>query len=174
MASEALSVKHLYFCRHGESVLNKRRRFAGHIDTPLTDRGREQAAKAGTHADTLKLDLIISSPLSRALDTARIIAAEANYPLDKIITNELFIELSWGPLEGKSFFSTLSPETHPGVESQDALAARAQSALEYLQSLEAENILLVGHGSFSGALRGLIQPDHNHHELPNAEIVQLL
>lgn len=167
-------MNHLYFCRHGQSVLNVERKFAGHIDTPLTDHGYEQARLAGAHADTLQLDLIVSSPLSRALETARIIAVEANYPLDRIVTNDLFIERSWGPLEGKPFDDYDDPAAESGIESAAELEVRAKAALAYLEKLDAHNILVVSHGSFSGALRSVLSPSDNHAELPNAEIVQLI
>src|SRR5581483_5723923 len=77
-----ISMKKLYFIRHGESVSNVERWHAGRIDTPLTERGRQQAREAGKKAKAQKLhfDLIVSSPLSRALETARIIAKEIGYP----------------------------------------------------------------------------------------------
>jgi broad specificity phosphatase PhoE len=167
-------MKHLYFCRHGESEANLQRIFAGILDSPLTPRGCEQARLAGLHADELGLDLIVSSPLIRALETARIIATEANYPLDKIITDELFVERSWGSLEGQSYDAIDDPATHPDAEPETAYAERVRAAYDYLQQLEADTILLVGHGSFSGELRGIIDPAGDHQELPNAQIIKLI
>jgi broad specificity phosphatase PhoE len=167
-------MKHLYFCRHGESEANLQRVFAGRADSPLTPHGCEQARVAGQHADELSLDLIVASPLIRALETARIIAAEAEYPLDKIVTNKLFFERSWGSLEGKSFDSIEDPTTHPDIESEVDFTARVHAAYEYLQQLDAETILLVGHGSFSRELRSIIDPQNIYKELPNAKIVKLI
>ncbi len=64
-------MKHLYFCRHGLSVLNKEGKWAGSTETPLTVEGRTQAKLAGKAAQNLKIDYIICSPLSRAHDTAK-------------------------------------------------------------------------------------------------------
>jgi broad specificity phosphatase PhoE len=167
-------MKHLYFCRHGESEANLQRIFAGRMDTPLTPHGCEQARLAGQHAGELGLDLIVASPLIRALETARIIAAEAGYPLDKIVTNDLLVERSWGSLEGQSFDSIDDPTTHPDIESEAEFKARVRAAYDYLIKLDGDSALLVGHGSFSGELRSIIDPTGDHHELPNAQIVQLL
>lgn len=168
-------MKHLYFVRHGESEFNVSRLFAGRTDTPLTPRGREQAALAGAHADSLHLDVIVSSPLSRALETAQIIAREANYPLNKIITNDLFLERAWGELEGQPYSAGgEDPTRFSGVESVESLRDRAQAGLQFLRDLDADTVLLVGHGSFSAALRAAINRDAELAELPNAQIVQLI
>ncbi len=62
----------LYFVRHGESTTNKAEQYTGQLDVGLTDYGREQAVTAGRviTEQGLKVDLIISSPLVRAHDTA--------------------------------------------------------------------------------------------------------
>jgi broad specificity phosphatase PhoE len=168
-------VNHLYFVRHGQSVLNEQRIFAGSTDTPLTTLGEQQAELAGIHARPLDIDLIVSSPLSRTLDSARIIAGMIGYPAEKILTNPLLKERSLGSLEGKSwdvFDEDDSP--YPDVETEGQLLLRAQAALEYLRGLPAENILVVGHGSFSLALRTAIDPNQQYAEPDNAEILQLL
>jgi len=168
-------VKQLYFIRHGESELNVQRIFAGHLDTPLTARGREQAAIAGKRAKDMSFDLIVSSPLRRALETAQIVAQAVGYPLDKIVVNDIFKERSFGTLEGKSWdeHEEAADDTN-GVETDDSLLARAQQGLAFLQGLSADTILLVGHGSFSHSLRIIIDPDGNHQELPNAQIIRLI
>lgn len=171
-------MRNLYFCRHGESVANAEQRYAGQLDTPLTDRGREQAKTAGEKAkvERLHIDLIVASPLIRALETAHIIATEIGYPLDRIITNPLLMERNLGSLQGLSwreYGEDDSPFTN--IETLAALLARAEQALDYLRSFPEDNILVVSHGSLSRALRQAIHPDQTYHEeLPNAEIVQLI
>ena len=68
--------------RHGESVGNAEQRLQGHHDYPLSERGRDQViALAGRFkAQAVTFDHVIASPLSRALETARIIAAEVGAP----------------------------------------------------------------------------------------------
>lgn len=168
-------MKHLYFVRHGESELNVRRIFAGQTDTPLTGRGREQAEAASERAKHLRIDQIVASPLNRALETAQIIAAGIGYPRDKIVVNDVFKERSLGTLEGKSWddYAERADSTN-GAETEEALLTRAREGLELLKSLPADNVLLVGHGSFSRALRTAIDPDQPYEEPENAQIVQLL
>jgi broad specificity phosphatase PhoE len=65
----------VYLARHGESDWNAANRFQGHSDRPLTELGREQAHALAALVATEELDGIYSSPLERALETARIVAA---------------------------------------------------------------------------------------------------
>jgi broad specificity phosphatase PhoE len=167
-------MKHLYVCRHGESQANRDGRYAGHIDTPLTDRGRSQARQAGDQAIKLHLELIVSSPLVRALETAQIIAHETSYPPERIIQNELFMERYLGALQGQTFDTPIDSTRFPDMESPAALHARGMRALDYLRTLDAERILLVSHGTFLNTLRNIVAHDAVDEELPNAVIVQLI
>ncbi len=65
----------IIFLRHGESVGNAESRWQGQADYPLTDKGRQQAQALAERWLTEKraFDYIISSPLSRASETAEII-----------------------------------------------------------------------------------------------------
>jgi uncharacterized phosphatase len=168
-------MQQLYFVRHGESELNARHIFAGQTDTLLSARGKEQAALAGKGAQSLSIDLIVSSPLNRALTTAQIIAKSVGYPIDKIIVNDMFKERSLGSLEGMSWEGVDEAATNvSGIETWDELLARAKAGLEYLKSLDAKVILLAGHGSHIRALRTVVDPHNTYPEPPNAQIVQLI
>src|SRR5580765_3395811 len=92
------TMKHLYFVRHGLSENNKLSIFSGQTESPLADEGREQARQAGQQAKDLHIDHIISSPLSRAHETAQIIAREIGYPEDKIEVSSLLVERHFGVL----------------------------------------------------------------------------
>lgn len=168
-------MKHLYFVRHGESELNVQRVFAGQLDTPLTDRGREQARVAAEQARGLGIDAIVSSPLIRALETAQIIARSIGYSADRIIVNNVFKERFLGELQGKSWDTFDEDATDDnGAETDEALLERAGAGLALLREIEADTVLLVGHGSFSKALRQAIDPHNIYDEPANAEIVQLI
>jgi probable phosphoglycerate mutase len=69
-------IKTLYIFRHGETDWNKIEKLQGHADTPLNDRGREQALELARVLMDKRPQIILSSDLTRAHDTARIIAAE--------------------------------------------------------------------------------------------------
>ncbi len=170
-------MKKLYFVRHGESELGALNLGAGHIETPLTSKGREQAKQAGKVAKDLAINLIISSPLSRAQDTAKIIAKEIGYPLKDIEVNPMFIERFFGEYEGRPIIQdpNFDFDSIKGIEKKVDLLNRARKALDYLESLSADNVLVVAHGQFGRALRHHVLEDFPFdyaHKLANAEIVQ--
>jgi probable phosphoglycerate mutase len=185
-------VKRLYYVRHGETVLNVSGHWAGQIETPLTDTGIKQVKTTGKNlrAKSLKIDLIICSPLSRAYDSAKLIAQEIGCPIDKIQKNKLFIERSFGNMEGQSWDKFMETKTLKdmddtiGAETVADLHARAEEAFSYLKSLKEDNILVVSHGSFGRALMRVInnlphhlEYDDEHREklrLANAEVFELI
>jgi broad specificity phosphatase PhoE len=67
----------IFLARHGESDWNVEKRFQGHSDRPLTERGREQAHALADLIGAEKIDAVYTSPLSRARETAEIVAARA-------------------------------------------------------------------------------------------------
>ena len=67
----------IFLARHGESDWNVEKRFQGHSDRPLTKRGREQAHALADLVGSEKIDAVYTSPLSRARETAEIVAARA-------------------------------------------------------------------------------------------------
>ncbi|HSH18162.1 MAG TPA: histidine phosphatase family protein [Candidatus Saccharimonadales bacterium] len=170
-------MKQLYFCRHGLSEFGVEGRWAGSSDSPLAPEGRTQAKKAARQAQVLHIDHIVSSPLSRALDTARIIAEEIGYPAEKIEVNDLTVERDFGELEGGPFNPHANVSKAAGVEPLDVLLRRARVTLKHLNSLDADVVLVVSHGSFGRALRHAINPKIPFSKVKrfeNAEIVRLI
>lgn len=171
-------MKNIYFCRHGLSKLNARGIWSGDIDTPLTPIGRDQAVQAAKTAAGLNIDYIISSPLSRAYDTAVIIADAIGYSSDDIEVNALTTERSFGVLEGTPWRTDLDIDSADieGVESVDALTIRAQKALDHIEQLSALNILVVSHGSFGRAFRHVVDPSipfNGAQRFDNAKVICL-
>ena len=70
-----------YFLRHGETDWNVEGRFQGHSDIPLNPHGLAQAHEAARVIATCSVDLIVASPLIRALKTAAIVAEAIGKPL---------------------------------------------------------------------------------------------
>ncbi len=172
-------MKQLYFVRHGLSVLGQQGLWAGSTDTPLADEGRTQASQAGVtaRAQGLRFDVIISSPLIRAAETARLIAVELDYPISAIETSSLIVERDFGDLESMPWHSEYDVDAVPSAESREALLARAQTFLDELRARPEDTILIVSHGSFGRALRSLISPDipfNTKHRFENAVITELL
>lgn len=171
-------MKHLYFCRHGLSRLNEEGRWAGgKTETPLTALGRQQAKKAGRGAKKLGIDYIICSPLSRAHDTAQLIAEEIGYAKHDIEVNSLVVERHFGELEGTLWQPDMDLDGFSDVETVDSILERARMTLRHLETLDADVILVVSHGSFGRALRHAIDPTipfRKSEKFQNAEIVKLL
>ena len=168
-------MKKLYFLRHGLTEMNIAGLSAGHTETALTEEGRAQAREAGKSARDIPFDLIVCSPMSRAIDTAKIFAEAAGMSLDKLVINDLFIERFYGEQEGKPHISDYSLlENVPGFENDDALVARAQKALDWLNEQDADQILVVSHASFGRALRSLVKAEYpmSHPEkIKNADLL---
>lgn len=71
-------VTRLHLIRHGATTLSAEDRFAGAVDVPLSDEGRAQAARLGARLAATKLTALYASPLSRTVDTARLVGAPQN------------------------------------------------------------------------------------------------
>src|ERR1700712_2452823 len=88
----------LYLVRHGETDWNAQRRIQGSTDIPLNATGRAQAATAGGILARREWDGIYASPLSRAFETASIIAGEVG--LGEPTTIAAIVERNYGEAEG--------------------------------------------------------------------------
>ena len=171
-------MKHLYFVRHGLSEMNKQGIFSSRSDTPLAPEGREQARQAGQQLKDKKIDLIVASPLQRAHDTAKIIAAELGIDPSQIVLNDLFVERDFGSIEGTTYSPHAIIDGAPGAEHSKDVIARAQKGLEWLQARPENTILLVSHGAIGRALKHLVDPEskpyHKQARFENAAPERLL
>ena len=108
----------IYFVRHGQTKANKERLLFGQLNWDLNKEGVKQARRAASRLSKIKADYIISSPLKRAIHTAKIIAVRAGFSaaggpalgrkpaptVPKIIIDKSLIEKSEGLWEGKSYW----------------------------------------------------------------------
>jgi probable phosphoglycerate mutase len=90
----------LYLIRHGQSAGNAEGRFGGHGPTPLSDLGREQAEKTAKALAKEGIDVIYSSDLDRAVQTAEPLANLLGLPIHR---SKAFRERHVGVLEGLTF-----------------------------------------------------------------------
>ncbi len=88
----------VWLIRHGHTVMNGRC-YAGRADVPLAPEGRAQARAIAAHLADQCLDVILSSPLQRALDTARALAEVTGCPFQ---TSMDLVEFDFGALEGRA------------------------------------------------------------------------
>lgn len=151
--------------RHGETAWNVQGRMQGHTDVPLTERGRGQARALAQRLATAPPARIVSSDLSRALETATLVAHACG--LDVTIDARLR-EQDLGAWSGKTFaevtaidpvvarrFREFDPDARPpGGETRRELFARVGEAFEAHAGAAAQGpVLLVTHG---GALQTLV------------------
>lgn len=71
-------VTRVHLIRHGATLLSAEDRFAGAVNVELSDEGREQAARLGERLASTPLSAIYASPLSRTLETARLVGGPQN------------------------------------------------------------------------------------------------
>ncbi len=150
------------FVRHGQSVANVERWLSGHVDTPLTPLGREQARAAGQELQDVPLARAFTSDLVRAHDTARLVLHGREVPLEVTTAlRERFLG-DWASqridaLRASGEMSVmLGWETGPpGGESQAMLARRVLRWLATVDEVEGHT-LIVAHGGVIRVLLGLI------------------
>jgi broad specificity phosphatase PhoE/ribonuclease HI len=143
--------------RHGETALSAERRFAGRGDIPLTEKGLRQAAAAAERlADRGGIDVIVTSPLQRARQTAEAVARATGAPLQ---ANDGLAEIDFGKWEGLTFAEASErwPDelsswmgnveaAPPGGESFAAAILRVNAALDRLLAEHPfRTLLLVSH-----------------------------
>ncbi|MBN1400376.1 MAG: histidine phosphatase family protein [Anaerolineae bacterium] len=95
----------LYLIRHCRTRWNDDHRVQGSNDIPLSNEGRAQARELAPALERLGIQRIISSPLARALETARIYGAHLGVPVE---TDPRLVEIDHGDWEGQRS-PTLSP-----------------------------------------------------------------
>ncbi|UOE44192.1 histidine phosphatase family protein [Agromyces larvae] len=136
--------------RHGQTDWNAARRLQGRSDVPLNDTGRAQARDAASLLAAEPWDLVVSSTLARARETAAILAEELALPVAGAY-HEL-VEQDYGVAEGMLVADMRArwPERDiPGMESDDAVRGRALDGLARLADAHpGARVLAVAHGTF--------------------------
>ena len=136
--------------RHGQTDWNAERRLQGATDIPLNDVGRGQARDAVAILAPYEWDAIVSSPLSRAAETADLIAEGLGLTVSRRVPE--LTERSFGPAEGMQAGPELEalrvPGGFKGAESEDEAADRGLAALEALaEEYRGQRVLVVTHGT---------------------------
>lgn len=85
--------------RHGQSLWNKENKFTGWVDIDLSDQGKEEAKKAAELLKEYKFDMVFTSVLKRAINTANIIL-EYNSSKPTIVRDKALNERHYGDLQG--------------------------------------------------------------------------
>ncbi|MGH7372994.1 MAG: histidine phosphatase family protein [Candidatus Rokuibacteriota bacterium] len=150
--------------RHAETDWNRERRYQGWRDSPLSPTGREQAESAARLLAASPLAAVWSSPLTRARETAALIAAPHQLPVREA---DAFKEMGFGDWEGltRDEVRERFPEAHrawaetpheaawPGAEPLAVVRARALAGLGALREAhQGQTVCLVSHGITSRIL----------------------
>lgn len=149
--------------RHGQTDWNINTLLQGRTDVPLNELGKRQAEAVGKYLqeNDPNWDLILSSPLSRAYETAKIIAKEIGYKNEIVLVSGA-VERSFGDLEGEPLNQAmydLLDKGYPGVETMEALFERAKKTItELLETYPNKKILLVSHAQFIKAAMVSVDP----------------
>jgi broad specificity phosphatase PhoE len=150
-----------FIIRHGQTDWNKEGRMMGVTDIPLNKTGIHQATIVGEYLQTIPLEIIVTSPLQRAVQTAQIIQKHhRGTPLKKI---HRLHERNFGILEGKTYEEANSmypqivlgkmwqyPDFQPPQgESLRHVSHRARQVIQHLlRHYEGKHIAVITHGSF--------------------------
>ncbi len=142
------------FLRHGETEWNARGVSQGNVDVPLNARGWAQARAAAAALRGQAIATIVHSPLSRARDTAAVIAEALRLPLhEDPDLREAAFGVQEGQPNGEWFGHWVRGAFTPvGGESFAVLSARARAAMNRALARD-PLVLVVGHGAFFRAVR---------------------
>ena len=140
--------------RHGETDWNSLGKLQGREDIELNDLGREQALETARYFEKGEWDVVISSPLKRALETARIIANRLSIPTVHVVDE--MMERSYGSASG------LLPEERrkrfptgiiPDQEEFEQLRERAMVGLNKIAGdFPGQKIIVVSHGGLTNSI----------------------
>jgi uncharacterized phosphatase len=139
--------------RHGETDWNTEGRLQGNEDIELNDKGRAQAHEIAEYLKKEQWDMIISSPLKRAYETAIIISKAID--IKEIIIIEEFKERDYGaasgllPEERRSRY----PDIIPGQEEFEHLRQRAMNGLnKVIEKYNGKKIIIISHGGLINSI----------------------
>lgn len=143
---------HFYFVRHGETVWNVENKICGATDIELTERGHQQAIETGRKILDMGIhaDIILTSPLVRAKETARHISEITGIPME---VEPRVIEQNFGiwestPRDGKEFHEAkkdMACRFGKG-ESMLQMAQRIYNLLDDIKAGDKEVILVAHNG----------------------------
>jgi len=151
----------IYVLRHGQTRLNSKKALQGRSDFPLNESGRAQARQLGERLARRGITFarVFSSPLLRAVQTAKLVAPEA-----ALVTDERLIEMDYGPYEGVDlssppqevieFFSDFVHNPAPaGMEQLSSVVERTGAFVESIKGLPG-NTLISTHAI---AMKGILE-----------------
>jgi len=170
----------LILLRHGQSQWNLENRFTGWEDVPLSERGREEAKKAGEALRDKRIDVVYTSTLRRAVDTAKLALEAAGRGDMPLIMDPALNERHYGDLQGLNKAETAAKygdeQVHiwrrsfavrPPGDKGESLAMTIERVMPYYERhivadlLAEKNVMVAAHGN---SLRALLYKLDKHTE----------
>ena len=148
----------IYLIRHGETTWNREKRLQGHLDIGLNDRGYWQADRLGEYLASRSIAAVISSDLSRAVDTAKAVARHHDVTLQY---DQRLRERHYGLMQGLSHeeIAEQHPRNHlawknreihfqpaSGESLQQFYDRVIESAIFWARQYQNQDIAMVAHG----------------------------
>ena len=154
----------IYIIRHGKTELNKAKVLQGRSNFPLNEEGILQAREAAELLGDVSFSRVFSSPLTRAVQTAEILA-----PHIKPVIDERLIEMDYGPYEGAdlthlppeilTFFSDFVHNPAPdGMEQLSSVVERAGEFLKDIRQISGD-ILISTHAIVMKGILEYLSPE---------------
>ena len=150
----------IYFVRHGETLWNKEGKIQGELDSPITEKGREDIHKLAENLKNIKFGGIYSSELGRAYETALILNSESL----RIKQMKEFNEKNFGdwqgmeiseiyrkyPIQAEFYFNDIKNYNNKEINAESlehALRRFATGVQKIVKSVRTGNVLVVSHGT---------------------------
>ncbi len=183
-----------FIMRHGQTEHNLKGLWNfGDTTDPLTDAGREQVVASAAMLKDKKIDLIITSPFARTLETATLVAARIGLTEENIITDSRIGEWNVGAaFDGKpmdEFFAIRNAQadrygfkTEDGESYADLIKRAGDFLYDIEKKYEGKTILIVSHGGVDRAMdlisqglsmRNLFEQSRAYQNFANAEVRQI-
>ncbi|MCB0711971.1 MAG: 2,3-diphosphoglycerate-dependent phosphoglycerate mutase [Ignavibacteriae bacterium] len=156
----------LILLRHGQSQWNLENRFTGWVDIDLSEKGREEAQSAGEKLRDIQIDVVYTSVLQRAINTAKIALEAAGKGEMELIQDQALNERHYGDLQGLNKAETAekygdeqvhiwrrSFDVRPPGDEAESLELTIERVLPYYHEhiekdlLAGKNVLVVAHGN---------------------------
>ena len=147
----------IYIIRHGETALNAKRIMQGRLDEPLNESGRQLAVLTGQAMKDIRFDFCVSSPLKRAVETAKLVLEHSGNDIPVELDDRL-LEIDFGDLEGRMlsemgqsgylfYTDPLKFAGFPGGENVAEVCERTQGFLkELIAKDDGKTYLISTHG----------------------------
>ena len=172
----------LYVVRHGETIRNKLGLIQGQTEWDLTEKGIKDAEELRDIVDKLDIDVVISSPLKRAVDTASIITSD-KYPIN---IDDRIVERNWGMCEGvhieevdtvKCWNFHINTDNNKIERVQDLLARVSEFLEDIKVKYKDKNVLVVAHSAVLRAIHYCLHRvpedgDMSKLEIPNLRLIE--